>query len=294
MEKLLAITLAVILIFSMTACQRSGQISCPADDEPDPINVPGSNGASKPTSKEPPALKILDSTCLAIEANIGTYSWTYDNGDGTQTGICADSSHPLEWQEFLIPLSTSDLEVEFYFDVEPQDFTIRCWSDAYWGQMDAKEEKVTVNGNKLELKEGGYIYEVVATWTGENLAAEGTAYYSFYVIQDDHRHTLAEQPQTVDDPVTGYCGNTMTTIDLDGKEYTFMGSDSVSLTDIVINLQYDPIRVCRCASEFTVKTEFGNLYEVNLSQGYARCEEGQTDLTVDQIDLIQKILNNQT
>lgn len=286
--------LTVILVFSMTACKSSGQISCPAADESKPIIAPGSNGASKPTSKEPPALKVLDSTCIAIEANIGTYSWIYDNGDGTQTGICADSSHPLEWQEFLIPLTTSDPEVEFYFDVEPQEFTIRCWSDTYWGQTDAKEEKMTVNGNKLELKQGSYIYEVVATWTGENLAAEGTAYYAFYVIQDDHSHTLAEQPQTVDDPVTGYCGNTTTTIVLDDKEYTFMGSDSVNLTDILINLKYDPMRVCRCAPEFTVKTEFGEPYGVNLNQGYGRCEEGQTDLTVDQIDLIQKILNNQT
>ena len=294
MRNILAITLAVILIFSMTACQSSGQISCPAEDEPDPVNAPGSNGASKPTLKEPPALKVLDSTCMAIEANVGTYSWIYDNGDCTQTGICADSSHPLEWQEFLIPLSTPDLEVEFYFDVEPQDFTIRCWSDAYWGQMDAKEEKVTVNGNKLELKQGGYIYEVAATWTGENLAAKGTAYYAFYVIQDNHCHTLAEQPQTVDDPVTVYCGNTMTTIVLEGKEYTFMGSDSVNLTDILINLKYDPMRVCRCTPEFTVKTEFGDPYGVNLNQGYARCKEGQADLTPDQIKQIQLILDNQT
>lgn len=278
----------------MIACQSSGQISCPAADEPEQVNAPGSDGPSKPTCKEPPALKVLDSTCIAIEANIGTYSWMYDNGDRTWTGVEADSSHPLEWQEFLVPMTTADGTVELYFDVEPQEFTIRCWSDAYWGQVDYKEEKVTIQGNKLELKAGGYIYEVIATWTGENLAAEGTAYYAFYVIQDNHSHTLAEQPQTVDDPVTGYCGNTMTTIVLDGKEYTFMGSDSVSLTDIVINLQYDPMRVCRCASEFTVKTEFGNPYEVNLNQGYARCEEGQTDLTVDQIELIQKILNNQT
>ena len=185
MKKLLAIVLTVILIFSITACQRTGHISCHAADEPEQLNAPGSNGASKPTSKEPPALKVLDSTCIAIEANIGTYSWTYDNGDGTQTGICADSSHPLEWQEFLIPMTTSDDNVELYFDVEPQEFTIRCWSDAYWGQVDAKEEKVTIHGNKLELKSGGYIYEVVATWTGENLAAEGTAYYAFYVIQEN-------------------------------------------------------------------------------------------------------------
>ena len=54
------------------------------------------------------------------------------------------------------------------------------------------------------------------------------------------------------------------------------------------------MRVCRCALEFTVKTEFGEPYGVNLNQGYARCEEGQADLTPDQIELIQHILDNQT
>ena len=294
MKKLLAIILAAILIFSMTACQSSGQISCPADDEPEKVNAPGSNGASKPTSTEPPELKVLDSTCPGIVANKGTYSWTYDNGDGTQTGVCADSSHPLEWQAFLVPMTTSDDTVELYFDVQPQEVSVRCWSDAYWGTVDAEEEHVTLSDNMLKLKDGGYIYEVAAKWTGENLAAEGTAYYGFYVIKDDHTHEPAKDPQTVDDPVTGYCGNTMTTIILDEKEYSFMGSDSVYLTDILINLKYDPMRVCRCAPEFTVKTEFGEPYGVNLSQGYARCEEGQADLTEEQIEKIREILDNQT
>lgn len=278
----------------MTACQNSGQVDYPASDEPEQANPPGSNGQSKPTSKEPPALKVLDSTCIAIEANKGTYTWTYDNGDGTQSGVCADSVHPLEWQDFLVPMITADDTVELNFAVEPQEFTVHCWSDTYWGLVDAKEESVTINGNTMELKEGGYIYEVVATWTGENLAAEGTVYYGFYVIKDDHTHTLAEIPQTVDDPVTGYCGNTMTTIVLDGEEYTFWAGDSVNLTDILINLKYDPMRVCRCAPEFTVKTEFGKPYGVNLTNGYARCEEGQADLTEDQIKMIQSIIDSHT
>ena len=258
MKKLLAIILVAILIFSMTACQSSGQISCPAEGEPEKVNAPGSNGASKPTSTEPPDLKILDSTCLGIVANKGTYSWKSDNGDGTWKGVEADSSHPLEWQEFLVPMTTSDDTVELFFDVQPQEVSIRCWSDVNWGKVNAKDENTNLTGNKLELKDGGYIYEVVAKWTGENLAAEGAVYYGFYVIKDDHTHVPAEDPQTVDDPVTGYCGNTMTTIILDDKEYTFMGSDSVNLTDILINLKYDPMRVCRCAPEFTVKTEFGD------------------------------------
>ena len=239
-------------------------------------------------------MKILDSTCLGIVANKGTYSWMSDNGDGTWKGVEADSSHPLEWQEFLVPMTTLDDTVELFFDVQPQEVSIRCWSDANWGKVNAKEENANLSSNKLELKDGGYIYEVVAKWTGENLAAEGTVHYGFYVIKDDHTHTLAENPQTVDDPVTGYCGNTMTTIILDGKEYTFMGSNSVNLTDILINLKYDPMRVCRCLPEFTVKTEFGEPYGVNLSQGYARCEDGQADLTEEQIEKIREILDTQT
>ena len=181
MKKLLAIIQAAILIFSMTACQSSDQISCPADGEPEKVNAPGSNGASKPTSTEPPELKVLDSTCIGIVANKGTYSWTYDNGDGTQTGVCADSSHPLEWQEFLVPMTTSDDTVELYFDVQPQEISVRCWSDEYWGKVDAEEENVTLIENSLKVKDGGYIYEVVARWTGENLAAEGTVHYGFYI-----------------------------------------------------------------------------------------------------------------
>ena len=294
MKKLLAIILAAILIFSMTACQSSGQISCPADDEPEKVNAPGSNGASKPTSKEPPELKVLDSTCLGIVANKGTYSWMSDNGDGSWNGVEADSSHPLEWQEFLVPMTTSDDTVELYFDVQPQEISVRCWNDVYWGKVDAEEENATLIENTLKLKEGGYIYEVVAKWTGDNLAAEGTVHYAFYIVKDLHLHMSAIRPETVDDPVTGYCGNTITTIILEDKEYTFMGSDSVNLTDILINLKYDPMKVCRCIPEFTVKTEFGEPYGVNHTLGYARCEEGQANLTVEQIKMIREILDNQT
>ena len=71
MKRLLVILIAVILIFSMTACQGSAQISCPPADESDMVIAPGSIGSFKPSSKEPPELKVLDSTCLGIVANIG-------------------------------------------------------------------------------------------------------------------------------------------------------------------------------------------------------------------------------
>lgn len=283
MKRIPSILLAVILVFSLAACQ-SGQ----------EINLPGSSGSSKPTSKEPPVLKILDSTSTGIEADKGTYTWSYDNEDGTQSGVCADSAHPLEWQDFLVPMTTSGDTIELSFGVQPQEISVRCWSDARWGDVTAEAEDVNLKENTLELKDGGYIYEIVAKWTGENLAAEGTVHYGFYVIKDTHAHMPAETPQTVGDPVTGYCGNMMTKIMRDGKEYSFAGSDSVNLTDILINLEYDPNKLCDCMTEFSVVTEEGTNYGVNLTETYARCDGGQADLTAEQVELIQKILENQT
>ena len=114
------------------------------------------------------------------------------------------------------------------------------------------------------------------------------------MVRDDHGHEAAEKAQIVEDPYSGYCGNTMTTISMDGKEYTFEGSDSVYLTDLLLNLAYDPDKLCDCMSEFTVKTEFGGSYGVNLSQGYARYDGAQADLTKEQIEVIRNILSNQT
>lgn len=286
MKKLISILFVVMLVISMTACQSTL--------EP-PASV-GNKGSSKPTSQEPPALKILDNAGNTVEALQGTYSWMYDTGNGLWKGVEADSAHPLDCREFLIPLESASDTVTLSFDVEPQDLTVQCWRDAHFGNAQASGEHIPLDSDSLKLKEGAYIYEICANWTGENLAAAGTAHYSFYVIWtgDDHEHRAAENPQTDDDPVSGYCGNTITTIILDGKEYTFTGSDSVNLTDILINLKYDPMRICDCLPEFTVRTEFGEPYGVNLSQGYARCQDGQADLTKEQIEQIREILTNNT
>ena len=120
----------------------------------------------------------------------------------------------------------------------------------------------------------------------ETLAALEELGYTF----DFHTHAPAEEPLTVADPVSGYCGNTVTTVHLNGQDYSFWGSDSVTLTDILINLAYDPGQVCRCLPEFTADTEFGGGYGVNLTESYARCEAGQAALTAEQTDAIRGIL----
>lgn len=175
MKKIISILIVAILIFSMAACSH--------DARPEQVSPPGSNGPSKATSTEPPVLMIDDRSGNSIQANTGTYSWIYDNGDGTQTGVCADSSHPLEWQEFLVPMTTIKDTVELRFAVPPQEYSVRRWNESCWEDVNAISEDVDSMGDVIELTAGGYNYEVVAKWTGENLAAEGTVHYGFYVIK---------------------------------------------------------------------------------------------------------------
>lgn len=107
----------------------------------------------------------------------------------------------------------------------------------------------------------------------------------------DHTHQPAAEEQTVSDPVTGYCGNTITKIYFDeDKSYEFWGGESVTVTDILINLSYDKNKLCKCLPEYTVDTELGTGYGINLSAGYARCDKGQADLTKEQVDKLKDIV----
>ena len=60
----------------------------------------------------------------------------------------------------------------------------RCWSDEHWGEPAANSEDVTIVGNVLTLKLGGYIYEVTAEWNTEN-GYGGTASYFIYLKTAD-------------------------------------------------------------------------------------------------------------
>lgn len=107
----------------------------------------------------------------------------------------------------------------------------------------------------------------------------------------DHSHRFAEGTEDTS-AAMGYCGNMMTTVYLDGAEYSFAGSDSVRLTHILRNLPYDPDEVCRCMAEFTVDTEMLAGIEVNLTEGFARCEQGQAALTEKQAGILQEIIDS--
>ena len=105
----------------------------------------------------------------------------------------------------------------------------------------------------------------------------------------DHSHRFAEKTENAGS--TGaYCGNTITTVYLDGETYSVGGSDSVTLTRILKNLPYNPEEVCRCMEEFTVDTETLSGIQVNLTEAFARCERGQAALTEAQVQSIRPII----
>ena len=131
--------------------------------------------------EQPPALTVVsDETSVA--ALLGTYSWQQRNIDGTITDIRADSPHPLDCRDLLSPpLETAEATATLRFTQNPDKIvSIQCWSNSYWSIPSAGGEDISFNENTIELKSGGYIYEVVAQWDDDN-GYGGTAHYSFYI-----------------------------------------------------------------------------------------------------------------
>ena len=131
--------------------------------------------------EQPPVLSIVSDE-TAMTALLGTYSWQRKNTDGTFTDIEADSPHPLDCRELLSPpLETPEATATLRFTENPDKIvSVQCWSDSHWFNPSEGGENVILNENTIELKSGGYIYEVVAQWDIDS-GYGGIAHYSFYV-----------------------------------------------------------------------------------------------------------------
>jgi hypothetical protein len=132
----------------------------------------GVNGAlsHKVIFNKPPELIVSSSsTDNEVVAVLGTYSWFYDNEDGTATGIEADSDIPprlVDYQEK--PLKTKlDSEVQLKFARTPQKIKVNIWNES---QM---VRGVNVEGSTFKVVEkGDIVYEIYATWH------QGSAHYA--------------------------------------------------------------------------------------------------------------------
>lgn len=155
---------------------------------------------------EPPTLNVIHHSGTT-KALTGTSSWMYHDKDGNVTHIESDSLHPLQSKDLMTPLklipttvsSIEPLKVYLKWDIFPDEVSVHCWSEEFWGQYDSHtdSEEISVNVPEadfadessgkniiIELKDGNYIYEVVAKWNRSE-AWGGTAYYSFYTEKPD-------------------------------------------------------------------------------------------------------------
>lgn len=53
-------------------------------------------------------------------------------------------------------------------------------------------------------------------------------------------------------------------------------------------MQYDPQKLCRCETPYSVNTEYGSNYFINLEKGFVRHHDGQADLTAEQVEMIRE------
>ena len=146
--------------------------------------------------EEPPVLTVVCGK-ESVEALRGTSSWQYENDNGTSTAIESDSMHPLQVKEYMTPLkliptqysSVEPFKAYLQWDIPPDWVVVRYWSEESWGELNAESEMIPVlmmdsDVNigpifPIDLKEGNYIYEVIADWNSYEKFS-GKSHYSFY------------------------------------------------------------------------------------------------------------------
>ena len=124
---------------------------------------------------KPPFLYVHDGK-TQIKALRGTYSWFFENEDGTGSGICADSSHPLECKDKIPAIKVAQkTTLTLNLEGNPSKITVKRYNLSTNDHDNYKE--IAVNGNLIEVKAGDYLYEVIASWSPQ--AYNGTVYYAF-------------------------------------------------------------------------------------------------------------------
>ena len=195
--------LVCLLLLSLCGCQSETVESCYAEepaprataeqlaameqevpqqapsDEPaeEPADEPAEEPQTVPLQEEPTGLTVLCGE-NTISVMAGTYSWKYDNGDGTQTAIEACGIHPLDEGVHLPVLSVDAAEAALKFEnPAPDQIVLHSWSVDQQGDYDAKAETIPLEDGVFVI-EANRIYEVTAEWS-DFFSWGGTAYYVF-------------------------------------------------------------------------------------------------------------------
>ena len=139
--------------------------------------------------KKPPALTVQVGENQG-QAALGTYSWTWPNGNGTDSGVEAAGLHPLDMADHVTPLPLGDEgTVTLIFDLSGlalDHLTVRRWPLSCAGDPTKYEsdfEMLPLTGNADTVTvalpdDSGGIFEVHAYFTGES---HGDGYYAFWM-----------------------------------------------------------------------------------------------------------------
>ena len=124
---------------------------------------------------KPSHLSVSDGIST-IQAWRGTYSWYVEKEDGTGSGVCADSSHPLESKDNITAIKVAQkATLTLNLEGNPSKITVKRYKLST-NDHDNYDE-ITITGNQIEVKSGDYLYEVIASWSSQ--AYNGTVYYAF-------------------------------------------------------------------------------------------------------------------
>ena len=181
-----------------TILYMNGQLSVMEDK----VIIPPKEGAFK----EPPK-GVLITPEGETPLQIGGYSWFCNLSNGLEEAIIADQvARPLpeetltpvflarEYVQTLqAPAPNGDAVRYFVYFVKlaweeaPTSVTYTCWPDSVWQDDGVKEQWVnfSLGEQSFFAWEGGYVYEIVATWEDDGRGYHGTAYYYVYIIGEE-------------------------------------------------------------------------------------------------------------
>ncbi|MBE6899688.1 MAG: hypothetical protein E7479_03360 [Ruminococcaceae bacterium] len=171
MKKFLSIILAILML-----------CSCVPNEE-----QPGISFEPSAEAKTPPDVKVQYGD-ISITAGKGTYSWQYENGDGTATAVEADSSHPTAWNEIPSFSAGTGKTAKLIFDESMISFELTCYDmgkdyvpEEAGTKNDVKSEKIECEDGFFEIPEGGkvYIYELYVKYKS------GSCHYGFRIDSPD-------------------------------------------------------------------------------------------------------------
>lgn len=147
---------------------------------------------------------------------------------------------------------------------------------AFSGAFGAKSENMAQAPESAGWNGNGFGLMDAETSLGEDICVSENT--SNFTAQESVK---PEEPDYSNYPVSGLTSKLTVTAESENYE---------TLKEILLNLDYSPHRVCRCLPQYKLETDFGE-FGIHLSEGYARCEDGQAKLTADQIQTLRQIID---